>query len=73
VNDDPAGAGDKHSAYFDAIRDADQALDDALGHVRAEAAAGRITAAEAADERATLLERHLELCRQLRRDHLGGS
>jgi len=43
-----------------------QALDDALGHVRAEQDAGRITPAEAAAERVGLLERHIAECRRLR-------
>ncbi len=59
---------DRHTAYFDAMREADQALDEALGHVRAEEDAGRITPAEAAAERIQVLERHLEECRRLRRD-----
>ena len=33
-------AGDRHDAYFAAMRDADEALDDALAHVRAEQDAG---------------------------------
>jgi hypothetical protein len=59
---------DRHAAYFDAMREADEALDEALGHVRAEQDAGRITPAQAAAERVTLLERHLAECRRLRRD-----
>jgi hypothetical protein len=65
---DPASTGDRHSAYFDAMRDADEVLDDALGHVRAEEQAGRITPAEAAAERVGLLERHIAECQRLRRD-----
>jgi hypothetical protein len=59
-------------AYFAAMRDADQALDDALGHVRAEQDAGRISAIEACAERVGLLERHLAECRRLRVELLGG-
>jgi hypothetical protein len=59
---------DRHSAYFGAMRDADAALDDALGHVRAEEDAGRITPAEAAAERVGLLERHIAECQRLRRE-----
>ena len=62
-----------HAAYFDAMRAADEALDDALAAVRAEEDAGRITTAEAAAERVGLLERHLERCQQARLDHLGES
>ena len=64
---------DTHSAYYDAVSKADADLDEALGHVRAEQDAGRITPAEAAAERVELLERHLELCQQARLDHLGGT
>ena len=60
-----------HDRYFDAMREADAILDDALGHVRAEQDAGRITAAEAAAERVDLLERHIAECRRLRREFLG--
>ena len=64
---------DTHSAYYDAVSQADADLDEALGHVRAEQDAGRITPVEAAAERVELLERHLELCQQARLDHLGGT
>jgi hypothetical protein len=64
---------DGTSAYYDAMRDADEALDDALAAVRAEEDAHRITPAEAATERVGLLERHIEECRRLRREHLSGS
>ena len=61
------------SAYADALRQAADDLDDALSHIRAESDAGRLSPAAAAGERADLLERHLERCRQLRAEHLGGS
>ena len=64
---------DRHSAYYSLVGQADADLDEALGHVRAEQDAGRITPAEAAAERIGLLERHLELCRQARLEHLGGT
>ena len=64
---------DGHSAYYDAMRDADEALEDALSHVRAEEDSRRITPAEAAAERVGLLERHLAECQRLRRELLGGS
>ena len=63
--DDPA------SAYFGAMREADEVLDDALGHIRAEQDAGRITPAEAAAERVGVLERHIAECQRLRRELLG--
>lgn len=62
-----------HDAYYQAMRDADEALDDALSAVRAEEAAGRITPLEAATERVGLLERHIAECRRLRGEHLGGA
>jgi len=61
-----------HSAYFDAIRDAEEALADALSAVRAEEDEHRITPIEACTERVTLLERHLAECQLLRCEHLGG-
>ena len=64
---------DKHSAYYDAVSRADAGLEEALGQIRAEEDAHRITTAEAAAERIGLLERHLELCQQARLDHLGGT
>jgi len=67
----PTGTGDKHSAYFDAIHQADEDLAEALGHIRAQEEAGRITPAGAAAERSGLLERHLQLCARLRRELLG--
>lgn len=60
-----------NDAYFDALRALAEALDDALGHVRAEQDAGRITPAEAAARRVELLERHLAECQRLRRELLG--
>ena len=62
---------DKHSAYYDAVSKADADLEEALSHVRAEEDAHRITPLEACAERVGLLERHLEECRRLRREHLG--
>ena len=73
MQNDPTGTSGsgRCSTYFDAMRDADEALDDALAAVRAEEDAGRITTAEAAAERVGLLERHIDLCQRLRREHLG--
>jgi hypothetical protein len=50
------------------MRELDEQLDDALGHVRAEQDAGRITELEAAAERIGLLERHIAECQRLRRE-----
>jgi hypothetical protein len=61
------------SAYYAEIQAADEDLQDALGHVRAEQDAGRITTADAAQERLGLLERHLQRCQRLRREYLGTS
>jgi hypothetical protein len=60
-----------HSAYMRAMGEADEALDDALAAIRAEEDAGRATVLEACTERVGLLERHIELCRRLRLQHLG--
>ena len=68
---DPAD--DRHSRYYDAAMQAGADLEDALSHVRAEEDEHRITPAQAAAERCELLERHLELCRRLRQEILGGS
>ena len=54
---DNPSTSDPHSAYYDAMRDADEALADALSHVRAEEDAHRITTIEAAAERVGLLDR----------------
>ncbi len=62
----------RSAAYYVAMRDADEALDDALAAVRAEQDAGTITQAEAAAERCGLLERHLSECRRLRLELRGG-
>jgi hypothetical protein len=72
---DPTGTSGsgRCSAYFGAIREAEDDVAEALGHIRAEEDAGRITTVEAATERVSLLERHLDRCRQLRLEHLGGS
>jgi hypothetical protein len=54
------------------MKSADDTLDDALSHVRAEEDAHRITPAEGAAKRIGLLERHLAECQRLRREMLGG-
>ncbi len=75
MQNDPTGTSGsgRCSAYFDAIRQAEEDVSEALGHVRAEEDAGRMTTVEAAAERVGLLERHLERCRRLRAEHLGGT
>jgi hypothetical protein len=75
MQNDPTGTSGsgRCSTYFDAIRRAEEDISEALGHVRAEEDAGRITTAEAATERIELLERHLKRCRRLRAEHLGST
>lgn len=65
MSDHPA---DPHAAYFDALRALDEALDQALGRVRTEQDAGRLSPVQAAAERVAVLERHLAETRRLRRD-----
>jgi len=72
MQNDPTGTNDRHSAYYAAIRDADDALEDALSHIRAREDDHEISPAEALAERADLLERHLAECQKLRLEHLGG-
>ena len=59
---------DQLAAYFDALRALDEALDEALGRVRTEQDAGRLSPVQAAAERVGLLENHLAETRRLRRD-----
>ena len=73
MHNDPTGTSDRHSTYYDLMREADDDLADALSAIRAEEDAHRITPAEAAAERVGLLERHIELCQRLRREHFGRS
>jgi hypothetical protein len=61
------------SPYYRAVTESNDALEEALGHVRAEQDAGRLTTSQACAERIKLLEDHLERCRELRRQHLGGA
>jgi hypothetical protein len=68
----PAGE-DEHPAYFAAIAAADEQLEAGLAALRRREDAGEIRPAEAAAERVHMLEHHLELCRQARLEHLGGS
>ena len=60
-------------AYITALNGEQDSFDDALAAIRAEQAAGRITVAEAATERVTLLEQHLARLAALRAEHLGES
>jgi hypothetical protein len=62
-----------HSAYYDAVSEADADLQDALSHVRAREDENELTIREAALERVELLERHLARCQAIRREHLGTS
>ena len=50
MNDPTSTSGSgRCSAYYDALRTEEDALSDALGHIRAEEDAGRITPVEAAE------------------------
>jgi len=60
-----------HSAYYAALDQLDDALDDALAAIRAEQDSGRISVGQAATERAGVLERHLRDLAALRAEHLG--
>jgi len=64
--------GNHRSAYLEAVSAADDDVRDALTHVRIREDAGEITALEAARERVTLLENHLERCRRAHITLLGG-
>jgi hypothetical protein len=57
--------------YFAALRDEQDAFDDALAAIRAEQAAGRITVKQAAAEREGLLTAHLGRLAALRAEYLG--
>jgi hypothetical protein len=57
---------DPRAAYAEALSLAANDLDDALAAIRAETTAGRVTPAEAAAERAGLLERHLARLAEIR-------
>jgi hypothetical protein len=54
------------TAYYAAMREAYDALQDALAAIRAEEDAHRITPVQAAAERVGVLERHLAEVRRLR-------
>lgn len=59
-----------HTPYYAALREAEDDLAEALGHIRAEEDEGSITPVAAAAERVGLLERHATRLRELRREHL---
>ncbi len=63
---------DPRSAYAAALAQAADDLEDALAAIREETRAGRVTPADAATERAGLLERHLARLEQLRAEYPGG-
>lgn len=64
---------DRHARYYEAVQDADDALEEAVTHVRARQDAGEITTLQAANERIRLLENHQAEVRRLRIEHLGGT
>ena len=57
--------------YFAALKDEQNALDDALAAIRDEQTAGRISPAEAAAEREGLLTAHLARLAAIRARYLG--
>jgi hypothetical protein len=69
VNHGPATPPEKppepRRTYFQRMRELDEDLDDALAAIRAQEAAARISAVEAAAGRCELLERHLLEVRRL--------
>jgi hypothetical protein len=58
--------------YYAAVNDEADAADDALIAIRAEQAAGHITAEQAAAERCALLTQHLARLARLRATYAGG-
>ena len=62
---------DPRVTYAAALAQAGDDLEDALSAIRAETTAGRVSPAEAAAERAGLLERHLARLERLRAEHSG--
>jgi hypothetical protein len=61
-----------HGAYYAEVRRLDEDIQDGLAAIRAEQDEGRITPQQAAAERVTLLQRHLDELTRLRAEHLGG-
>jgi len=60
-------------AYYAALRDEEDAASDALACIRAEENERRITTQQAAAERISLLQAHLERLAKIRAEHLGGT
>lgn len=58
-------------SYFAALKAEQDALDDALGAIRAETDAGRLSVADAAAEREQLLTAHLGRLAAIRDHYLG--
>ncbi len=61
-----------HRDYYAEVRRLDEDIQDGLAAIRAEQDEGRISIAQAAAERVSLLQRHLDELARLRREHLGG-
>lgn len=59
-----------HTPYYEAVREAEDDLAEALRCIRAEEDDDNITPAAAAAERVGLLERHATRLRELRREYL---
>jgi hypothetical protein len=60
------------SAYSTALRALSEQLDSELGLLRQREYARALSVVEAASERCRILQAHLDACRELRRQHLGG-
>jgi hypothetical protein len=58
--------------YYAAVREENDAADDALRCIRLEQAEGHIDARQAAAERSALLRQHLDRLARLRAAYLGG-
>ena len=60
------------SAYSTALRVLSDRLDSELALLRQREHTEALSVVEAATERCRILQRHLDACRELRRQHLGG-
>ncbi len=63
---------ERRDRYWRAVEDQDKLIDERLAGIRRKEDAGELTPREAADERITAMEAHLEAVQELRRTYLGG-
>jgi hypothetical protein len=61
------------SAYTTALHALSERLDSELALLRQREHAAALSVVEAATERCRILQRHLDACQELRRQHLGGA